>query len=76
MALGRAGDVVALSRRARWRLWVRYALRHHEITGRRVRHLRWDVKVIAGANGPSRPVYRLGAWDRKAGMWVGWEWPG
>jgi hypothetical protein len=57
-----------VSRRAKARLWLRYALRRHQMTGRRVKRLRWST--ITGDHG--RPVHKLGAWDRD--VWVGWEW--
>jgi hypothetical protein len=47
-------------------------LRNHEITGHRVKRLRW--RTITGPDG--RPLYSLGAWDARLQMFVGWEWPG
>jgi hypothetical protein len=61
-----------VTRRAKTRLWVRYVLRRHEITGRRVRRPRW--RTITSPHG--RPLYSLGAWNDELQMFVGWEWPG
>ncbi len=64
-----------MSARMRARLWLHYRLRRHPLTGRRVRRMRWHTERVAG-NGTFRVVHKLGAWDDRAGIWAGWEWPG
>lgn len=61
-------QVPAVNRRTKARLWLRYVLRRHEMTGHRVRCPRWVTDT--GPDG--RTAYCLGAPDR--GVWAGWEW--
>lgn len=63
--------VTPCTRAGRWWLLARYSLRRHEMTGRRVKGLRWRKDV-----GTRRVTWHLGAGNPHGGVWVGWEWPG
>ena len=58
------------TRAGRFRLRLRYALRRHEMTGKRVRGLRWRREV-----GPTGMItWHLGSWDAEKNIGIGWNW--